>query len=219
MEKFIKNLVRGAGAILREGFRTEFEIDHKLGRWDTVTEFDLISERFIIEKIQKKYPKHGIMSEESGHIIKKDNFWLIDPIDGTNSFSRGLAGFCVSVAFVSKNIIRYGAVYDPIADELFFAKLGAVATLNDKKIEVSQIKDLETVGIALQLGTASTTSKERRVVFDMVVKYCMWPLNTGSCALSSSYVACGRYHCTVSKHLSPFCIRKLCQCFIKSNEI
>lgn len=205
MEQFIKNLARGAGAILRDGFRTKFKIGYKNNNtWDLVTEYDLASEKYLIDRILKKYPTHGILSEESGHIIKNHNFWVLDPLDGTSSFSRGLTGFCVSIAFVSNNKIVLSAVYDPIEDELFFAKAKKGATLNGKKILIPNADDLNFSGISLQVASGRTDAKDRRKVYNMVTKYQLWPLNTGSAALSSSYVACGRYHCVVSKLLSPW---------------
>lgn len=204
MDRFIKNLARGAGAILRAGFRTKFKTSQKSASYDIVTEFDHASESYIINKIRKAYPSHGILSEESGHIIKKNSFWIIDPLDGTSPFSRGLAGFSVCIAFVRGRKIEFGAVYDPMADELFFAKNRKGATLNGRRIYVHDRKDLRFGGVSLGLESGLTSKKEKMAIYEMIADYDIWPLAVGSCAICMCNVACGRYDAFVSKYLSPW---------------
>src|SRR3989338_7275566 len=148
MERFIKNLAKGAGAIVREGFRTKLKISIKDTPWDLLTEYDLASEKYIIDRIAKKFPNHGILGEESGQIRSGKHLWIIDPIDGTTAFTRGIAQFAVVISFVKNNNIEMSVVYDPIADELFFAKRGKGAFLNGKKITVSGKSDLDHAWIA-----------------------------------------------------------------------
>ncbi len=204
MERFIKNLARGAGAILRDGFRTEFKISQKKASYDLVTEYDLASEQFIVDRLRKKYPQHGIIAEETGHRFKGRDFWLIDPMDGTIPFCRGLAGFCVSIAFAKAGKIKLGAVYDPVADEMFFAEWGRGATLNGRGISVSKQAELQYREVSLLLGSAETPPVVRRKIFDVVAQYSMWPLGVGSAALCCRNVACGRYDIVISKSLFPW---------------
>lgn len=206
MERFIKNLSRGAGAILREGFRKKFKISYKTSIWDVVTEYDLASEKMIMQKIKKRFPDHGIISEENGQYFhKRKNLWVIDPLDGTHAFSRGLAQFSVSVAFVHNSQIKFGAVYDPIRDELFFAHAKGGATLNGRKISVSPEKELRFATLAMILGTGESTIREKKFFYnDFIVKYSLWNSKLESAALTLAYVACGRYDMVVLKHLSPW---------------
>lgn len=205
MQRFIQNLALRAGKILRDGFRTEFKISQKTATYDLVTEFDLAAERFIIDKIQKKYPSHGIIGEESGHIKKRKNFWLIDPLDGTHSFCRGLPYFSTSIAYVHNNKLKVGAVYAPAMDELYLAAAGKGATLNGKKIGVSQTAELKYAIISPILGTSRTTLAERAKIYNkIVIKNWMWMEKIGSAALTLAYGAAGRYDAVLCRHLSPW---------------
>lgn len=206
MEKFIKNLAKGAGAILREGFRKKLRLKFKQDFWDVVTQYDLASEDFLVGKIKARYPNHGIISEEGGGgaMTKKKEFWLIDPLDGTRAFSRGLSHFCVSIAFVSRGELKYGAVYAPMDDELFFGQRHKGAFLNNKSISVTKTDSLKYATIALIMGTARTSYKENIFVYDAVLKNKLWPSNVESAALSAVYPAAGRYDIYISKGLYPW---------------
>lgn len=205
MENFIKNLARGAGEILRNGFGKKLNISLKSEHsWDIVTQYDLAADNFVIEKIRRKYPNHGIFSEESGHLIKRKNFWLIDPLDGTHAFAKNLASFSVSIAYVSNNQIKLGAVYAPMTDEMFFAKKGHGAFLNNKKIAVGMTDNLDLATTALVTGSKRTTKKERAMIFKNVVKYRLWLSRMESAALSAAYAAAGRYDIWISNNLDPW---------------
>ena len=204
MEQFIKKLARGAGAILRDGFRHDIEINHKTGHWDVVTQYDLASDKYIQTHIKKKFPKHSILSEETGREGKNDHLWVIDPLDGTRNFSRGIPFFCVSIAFVRKNKILYGAIYDPVHDELFFAKDGKGAILNGKSISVSTPEILDSA-MASVLWHANIVGPK---IVSKLQKFArdnqFWQTNLASAALSIAYVACGRVDLHVSKGAFPW---------------
>lgn len=207
METFIKNLAKGAGAILREGFRKETKTTQKSEYfWDIVTEYDLAAEKFIIEKIQKKRPHDGILTEENTNLSesKKKHFWVVDPLDGTHAFVKGLAQFSVSIAFISNKELKFGAVYDPVAQELFFAEKGRGAKLDGKKIKVSPREDLIFSMTALIMGSAKTSKRERKAFYDVVLEHGFWLSRMESTALSGGYTAAGRYDIFASKNLAPW---------------
>lgn len=202
MENFIKNLARGAGKILREGFRTKFKINHKTASWDVVTEYDLAAEKFIIEKIKRRYPGHGILSEETGSSGKKENLWVIDPLDGTLAFTRGFAQFCTSISFLQKGKIKLAAVYDPVADELFFAKKGKGTYLNNGKVRIHEPNSLEFSNISMFLGWTVTTDSQKKFIYEnLVIKRKLWRVGGTSASLSCAYVACGRFDTLMSMNL------------------
>ena len=91
-------------------------------------------------KNQKKI--FSILTEESGFIENKDkdNFWIIDPIDGTTNFLNGVPHFCISIALLVDNEIIAGVIYDPIKDEIFYAEKNGGSYLNNKSIRVSKKK-------------------------------------------------------------------------------
>ena len=204
MEQFIKNLARGAGAILREGFRKELEINHKTAHWDVVTQYDLASDKYIQDRIKKKFPSHSILSEETGRAGKSDNIWVIDPLDGTRNFSRGMPFFCVSISFVKKNHVVYGVIYDPIHDELFFAERGRGATLNGKPIFVSQSNMLNSA-MACVLWHSNVVSEQLiKKLQKLSRENEFWNTVMASAALSLAQVACGRLDLFVSKGAYPW---------------
>ena len=110
---------------------------------DLVTQVDKMAETVIIDIIQKAYPKHGILAEESGEIEGNEYTWIIDPLDGTCNFVHGFPQFAVSIALQKGEHIEAGVIYDPIRNELFTAARGDGAFLNNHRIRTSQTKKLE----------------------------------------------------------------------------
>jgi|SRR3989338_332272 len=204
MQSFIKNLAKGAGDILRDGFRKEIEINHKTGHWDVVTQYDLASDKYIQDRIKRKFPKHSILSEETGREGKSDNLWIIDPLDGTRNFSRGVPFFCVSISFVKKNQLLYGAIYDPIHDELFLAERGRGATLNGKSIRVSPTIFLDSAMAAVLWHSNVVSEKLIKDLQSLARRHKFWNTTVCSAALSMVYVACGKLDLFVSKGAYPW---------------
>lgn len=204
METFIKKIALGAGKILRDGFKKEMTIKTKAAAWDIVTQFDFASEKFLIAEIHKKYPDHGIVAEESGYSEKKKDFWVIDPLDGTRAFARGVPRFCVSIAFVHNHNIVLGAIYAPMTDELFFAQKGKGSFMNDKKIKVSNVKSLDNCWGAANYGSLKTSKSDKNKISNIMYKYNIWELGSESAALAESYTAMGGSDFYVSFNLWPW---------------
>lgn len=133
---------KAAGKILANKFGSVNSINYKKVK-DIVTEADIEAENKIISIIKKSFPSHSILAEESGRIKQKSDFlWVIDPLDGTVNFARGIPLFGVSIALQYKEEIILGAIFVPKAKELFFAEKGKGAYLNGKKIRVSNVIDM-----------------------------------------------------------------------------
>ncbi|MBI2355629.1 MAG: inositol monophosphatase [Candidatus Doudnabacteria bacterium] len=142
MEKFIKQLLRDAGAILREKFGKITVANTKAHALDFVTEADLAADKLITDRIKKKFPTHAIISEESGEYNRHSNKWIIDPLDGTNNFLLGIPLFVTQLAFVQSNRIKFSAIYDPIHERLYFAERNKGSFLNNKKIRCANNTNL-----------------------------------------------------------------------------
>ena len=132
-EKASKILIRDFGEV------EKLQVSLK-GPNNFVTNADRKVEEVLIKELEKSKKNFSILTEESGFIKNKDrdNFWIIDPIDGTTNFMNGVPHFCISVAlFLEKEIIA-GVIYDPIKDELFYAEKNGGSYLNNKSIRVSK---------------------------------------------------------------------------------
>ncbi|OGT37859.1 MAG: inositol monophosphatase [Gammaproteobacteria bacterium RIFCSPHIGHO2_12_FULL_38_14] len=162
---------------------------------DFVTEIDQRVEQEIISIIKKAYPNHAILGEESGEIAGEHYQWIIDPIDGTRNFIHGFPHFAVSIAIKYKNTIEHGLIYDPIRQELFTASRGKGAYLNDRRIRVSERKQLKDTLLAT--GFAHRHTEELRhlpndkLIRDILTQ-CGDIRRAGAATLDLAYVACGR---------------------------
>lgn len=188
---------RKAGNVVIKSYEnpSSVQVDTK-GVNDFATNADRATEALIIETIKKVYPEHTIIAEESGLAKGSDSDvqWIIDPIDGTTNFIKGIPHFAVSIAVRIKGKTEVGVVYDPMANELFTAVRGQGAQLNGYRIRANQnIKDLEGTILAIAFPyRLKQYSKYYFNVLDKLFTKCADFRRTGSAALDISYVAAGR---------------------------
>jgi myo-inositol-1(or 4)-monophosphatase len=139
----IIKIAHEAGAIVREGFGKNFGIEYKTNESNLVTDIDKASEKHIKEFIQKKYPSHGILAEESGKSNAKSEYlWVVDPLDGTTNFAHGLPIFSVSIGLQKNGRTIAGVVYDVMRNVTYSAEQGSGAFADSKKIYVSKNDNL-----------------------------------------------------------------------------
>lgn len=158
-----------AGKILLE--LSKNKINYKMkSKHDILAEADLESEKKIIAKIKENFPEHSILSEENGEEINKSDYlWIIDPLDGTINFSRGIEEFCISIAIEYKRELILGLIYQPINNKMFIAEKGKGANLNGKKIKVSDEAD----NINMILATDNSGKIETRINnYNILFKIC-----------------------------------------------
>tara|TARA_B100000427_G_scaffold279881_1_gene250249 strand:- start:1136 stop:1897 length:762 start_codon:yes stop_codon:yes gene_type:complete len=185
---------RAAGdSIVREMDRAcDIPIEDK-GKNDFVTEVDKNAEEIIISTIQKSYPDHAFLAEESGQRGESDYLWVIDPLDGTTNFLHSFPHFAVSIALKQKGILNQAVVYDPLKQELFTATKGKGAQLNNRKIRVSSKKELD----GALLGTGFPYSDEKAMLKFIESYKALFPKvagirRAGVASLDLAYVASGR---------------------------
>jgi myo-inositol-1(or 4)-monophosphatase len=196
-----------AGAkVLQEFFNGEFEITNKEGVNNLVTEADHAAEKAIIEAIQEDYPDHYILTEESGELFKDSAFkWIIDPIDGTVNFANGIPICCVSIGVEQDGEMVYGAVYNPLMNEFFFAQKGWGATLNDKKIQVSdQTELLKSCVVTGFPYTYLDTPNGPLEIFEKFIRKGIPVRRLGSAAIDLCWVAAGRFDGFYEHKLQPW---------------
>ena len=132
-------VAREAGAMARRRFLDQsFTVGFK-GPQDFLTEVDGETEAFIAEHLLRVFPTDGFIGEESkGRPAGEGGAaWVVDPIDGTANFARGVPHFCVSIACVAAAKVEVGVIYDPMRDELFAARRSGGARLNGALIRAS----------------------------------------------------------------------------------
>lgn len=189
------NAVQAGAAQLQHYFNGEFKISYKEGMNNLVTEADHAAEKAIIEVIQKAYPDHFILSEETGEIKTNSEYkWIIDPIDGTVNFANGIPLCCVSIGLEKDGKMILGAVHAPIINELYIAERGSGATLNDKKISVSSKTEL--IKSCLVTGfpyTYLNSPNGPLEVFSKLVRQGIPVRRLGSAAIDLCWVAAGRF--------------------------
>jgi myo-inositol-1(or 4)-monophosphatase len=138
--EWVGALAREAGRLTLEYFGRGGESRDKGARLGFVTEADLASEKLIRDRVRAAFPGHSVLGEEGGMDAGAvDALWLVDPLDGTNNFSKGNSYYCVSVAFAVAGQVRVGVVYRPVTDELFVAEHGAGAWVGSRRLTVAEI--------------------------------------------------------------------------------
>ena len=187
--------VQAGAAQLQHYFNGEFKISNKEGVNNLVTEADHAAEKAIFEVIQKEYPDHFILSEETGEIQSSSEYkWIIDPIDGTVNFANGIPLCCVSIGLEKAGEIIMGAVYAPVINEFYVAEKSMGATLNDKKISVSSktelIKSCLVTGFPYTYLDAANGPLQ---VFEKLIRKGIPVRRLGSAAIDLCWVAAGRF--------------------------
>ncbi len=107
-----------------------------------VTLADPATEKAIRKYILSKFPDAKIIGEEIGGSIKEESFWIIDPIDGTRVYARGINAWAVLISYYKKSEFVIGVAYFPVLNEMYYAEKGKGAFLNEKRLIVSSIKPL-----------------------------------------------------------------------------
>jgi myo-inositol-1(or 4)-monophosphatase len=163
-------------------------------RMDFASEVDRLAEAEIVKELRRAYPTHAILAEESGAIGKGPLQWVIDPLDGTHNYLRGIPHFSVSIAMLEKGEPVYGVVFDPLRGELFTASKGDGAYLNDRRIRVSKRENLG--GAMLATGFPYRQRQHLEPQLNMtraLLGQAEDIRRSGSAALDLAYVAAGRY--------------------------
>ena len=189
---------KSAGSIIREAYGKEKAIVIK-GTNDIVTDTDVQAEHTILGILKRTgYSSFG---EESGVTERQSaRRWIVDPLDGTANFVRGFPFFAVSIALMEdeKNIVL-GVVYDPIADECYWAEQGKGAYMNGRKIFVNSLSDMEKATFLIDHGKSEQHKVEfLRSLSALTLNRGATVLRQGATALMLCYVAKGSFDAFLS---------------------
>lgn len=114
-----------------------FVFNEKENPRDLVTEFDILVEKYLKENFKTIFPEVDFVGEETGGDRTQETFWLIDPIDGTGHFVRGIAHCSTMVSLINEGSVIFSVIYDFVNDDMYFALKGEGAFKNGKRISVS----------------------------------------------------------------------------------
>lgn len=193
----VKAARAGGSVLLRHINRLDALNVVEKDRMDYASEVDGLAEAEVIKELRRANPDYAVLGEEGG--AQKGNrgpsryTWVIDPLDGTSNYLRGIPHWCVSIALLENGEPIHGVVFDPLRNELFTASRGSGAKLNDRRIRVGERKEL--AGALLATGfhprererAGAQLEGIRELLRDAEDMRC-----TGSAALDLAWVACGR---------------------------
>ena len=166
---------------------------------DLVTDADLAAQLCIESRIQKAFPTHLFLGEESAsstndrsHVSNGDWLWVVDPLDGTVNYVHRMPNFAVSIALMKGDTIMLGIVFDPMANELYAATIGKGATVNGCKLQSSNCTSLDKALVAASFPSQIQKDSVEVAQFVEVLVRSQSIRRLGSAALNLCYVAQGR---------------------------
>jgi myo-inositol-1(or 4)-monophosphatase len=193
-------VAREAGALQKRRFLDRDAMIFKFkGPQDYLTATDGEVEKLVRTRLLEAFPGDTFLGEEDGGQVS-ERTWVVDPIDGTSNFARGIPHFCVSIAFVFEGGASIGVIYQPILDELFAAAKGLGATLNGDPIRTATTTSLDKS--LLEVGRASRQPQAIYLaMLDKVMGTGAAIRGAGSGALAVANVAAGRVDACFETHM------------------
>jgi myo-inositol-1(or 4)-monophosphatase len=184
-----------AGGAVLQAYAGKVEAKEKGRPGDLVTEADQAAEREILAVIQRHFPSHGVLAEESGALggSQSEFLWAIDPLDGTTNYAHQYPFYAVSIGLLIEGMPTVGVIFDPFRQELFRAARGLGATRNRQPMQVSQTPDLRQ-----SLLVTGFAYDRRETIDNNYAEFCHLTHLTqgvrrgGAASLDLAYVACGR---------------------------
>lgn len=190
----LERIVRQAGEVALGYFNDldTLAINKKSAR-DLVTDADVAVENYLKTALEQQCPEYGFWGEESGKTANQTSRWIVDPIDGTHSFSRGQYFWGISVALEIDGQLEMGAVYGPALDDYYAAQRGQGAWKNGRPIRVSNQIDLAGGMISTGFACLRSYLKENNLErFSRIAEATTGQRRFGSAALDLCLVADGQ---------------------------
>ena len=196
-------IARSGGAMALDYFRKlgTLKVENK-GHQDFVTIADQNVETHVRDLIAEAFPGDGIVGEEHAPKPSGTGFtWVIDPIDGTTNFINAIPQWCVIITVVEGNDAVIGVTYDPVHDEMYAARRGHGATLNDAPLICPADTAVTSGTIATGMNNRITAEGAVRVVSGIIAEGGVFHRNASG-GLSLAYVAAGRLLGYVEQHMN-----------------
>ena len=189
LEKCIE-IVKQAATLMQN---RDFTVEQKASVVNIVTSADKQVQAFLEEHLPALVPGSQVFGEEGTEAVRSAQYlWIVDPIDGTMNYARGIGQSAISVALTRKGQPLIGVVYNPFHQELFTAKKGEGAWLNGTPIQVSQASFAEGLFCTAWSTYNKTYAPQCRAIMEEVYAQSNDFRRFGSCALELCYLAAGR---------------------------
>ncbi len=208
---FARELAERAGKLGMDYFRRldSLTVEAK-GHQDLVSEADREVELFVRAELAKAYPGDGVIGEEHAPTVGSTGYvWVIDPIDGTANFVRGIPAWCVVIACARDGVTVTGVIHEPSTGETFYGEKGGGAFLNGKPIRASASKSLGDGSLGIGFSNRRETAAVPGLITDLLAKGGVFFRNASG-ALMLAYVASGRLIGYIENHMNAWdCIAGL----------
>lgn len=189
-KEFAIELAKAAGSMALD-FARKAELDVQIkDSGEPVTEADKSIESLVRTEILRSFPQDSILGEEQGGALGSLT-WVIDPIDGTNNYRRGLGYWCISLALMVDEEPCLGVVLDAKLSELFVAVRGQGAYCNGEKLAVSRQKGVRGSFVGLGLTKRAEPLATLSAISDLLAQGASLRM-FGAAALSLAHVSAGR---------------------------
>ena len=181
---------RAAGAVIAARFAQGGTAERKSGGKGEVTQTDRDAEAVILEALGSA-SSYEILSEEAGGSLNSDaGLWVVDPLDGTTNFSRGIPLFAVAIALMRGPTVELGVIYHPLTGDCYAAERGAGAWRNNERLSVSQVVDPDLAVLYLTHGYPPADRQRYGTALSRFAPR-SYPRSLGSTAVELSFVAAG----------------------------
>lgn len=201
--EFAIDLARQAGELGLRFFRSieSLTIESK-GHQDLVSNGDREVELLIRARIEAAFPDDGIVGEEHAPRQGSSGYrWVIDPIDGTANFVRGIPAWCVAIACVERTETVVGVIHEPSTGETFHCRRGGGAYLNDRPIRASSATDLSQGSVGTGISNRVEARRMVPVIAALIDEGGVYYRNASG-ALMLAYVAAGRLLGYCEEHMN-----------------
>lgn len=201
-EQFGCDIIVRAGEMASNAFHHREKRITLKGPQDYLTESDAAVEHYIRQALSAAFPTDTVLGEETGG-NSSEVTWVVDPIDGTANFARGIPHYCVCVSLVMHQQVELGFIYQPESKELYVARRGGGARLNGELISVSSSTVTEACTVELGWSTRIPNKVYLRVL-EQLLESGLNVRRAACGALGLAWVADGRSDAYVELHMNPW---------------
>lgn len=205
LEHLAVRLAEGAARLVRQRRDADFAVSAKSTSTDLVTEVDRMTERWLLDELARLRPADAVLGEETGGRAGDSGVrWVLDPIDGTVNFVLGLPQYAVSVAAEVDGVVQAGAVCNPVSGELYRARLGGGAFLNDRPLPAARQVPLARAVVGTGFGYDAGRRGRQAQVAARLLPQVGDIRRLGAASLDLCFLAAGRLDAYYEVGLNPW---------------